>query len=66
MKGRTDEFFGRRVADGTCSACAAPLDSIDAAKITAMHMILPMDRNAAIVLATVKGEPLARRLDGRP
>jgi hypothetical protein len=39
-----------------------PLDSIDAAKITTMHSILPTDRKAAIVvLATVKGEALARR-----
>jgi hypothetical protein len=65
-KGRTGEWLGRRVADGSCSACAAPLDSIDAAKITTMHMILPMDRKAAIVLAAVKGEALARRPDGRP
>jgi hypothetical protein len=57
---------GRRIAGGSCSACAPPLDSIDAAKITAMHSILPMDRRAATVLATVKGEALARRPDGRP
>jgi len=61
-KGGTDNSFGRRVADDSCSACAAPLDSIDAAKITTMHSIVPRDRKAAIVLATVKGEALARRL----
>src|ERR1700681_2793954 len=63
-KGRSGESLGRRVADGSCSACAPPLDSIDAAKITMMHMILPMDRKAAIVLAAVKREALARRPDG--
>jgi hypothetical protein len=36
-KGRTDESSGRRVADDSCSACTAPLDSIDAAKITTTH-----------------------------
>jgi hypothetical protein len=61
VKERTDESFGRRVADDSCSACAAPLDSIDAAKITAMHSILRMDRKAAIVLAAAKGEALERR-----
>jgi hypothetical protein len=60
-KARTDETFGRRVADDSCSACAALLDSIDAAKITAMHSILRMDRKAAIVLAAAKGDALARR-----
>src|SRR5712664_506114 len=63
-KGRTDN--GQRVADDSCAACAAPLDSIDAAKITTMHSILRRDRKAAIVLAAVKGEALARRPDGRP
>jgi hypothetical protein len=43
-----------------------PLDSIDAAKITTMHSIVPRDRKAAIVLAAVKGEALTRRPDGRP
>ena len=65
-KGRTVELFGRRVANGSCSACAAPLNSIDAAKITTMHSILPTDRKAAIVLAAVKGEALERPPDGRP
>src|ERR1035438_10047800 len=65
-KGRTDNSFGRRVADDSCSACAAPLDSIDADKIITMHSIVPRDRKAAIVLATVKGEALARRPGGRP
>jgi hypothetical protein len=65
-KGRTDNSFGRRVADDSCPACAAPLDSIDAAKITTTHSIVPRDRRAAIVLAAVKGEALARRPDGRP
>src|SRR5216683_5202012 len=60
-KGRTDISFGRRVANDSCSACAAPLDSIDAAKITTMHSIVPRDRKAAIVLAAAKGEALARR-----
>jgi hypothetical protein len=64
--GRTDNSFGRRVGDDPCSAYAAPLDSIDATKITTMHSIVPRDRKAAIVLATVKGEALARRPDGRP
>jgi len=31
-----------------------------------MHSIDPRDRKAAIVLATVKGEALKRRPDGRP
>jgi hypothetical protein len=65
-RGRTENSFGRGVADDSCPACAAPLDSINAAKITAMHSILPTDRKAAIVLATVKGEALARRPDSRP
>jgi hypothetical protein len=65
-KGRTDKSFYRRVADDSCSACAAPLDSIDAARITTMHSILPRDRKAAIVLATAKCEALARRPDGSP
>jgi len=52
------------VADDSCSACAAPLDSIY--KITTMHSVVPRDRRAAIALATVKGEALARRPDGRP
>jgi hypothetical protein len=65
-KGRTDKPFGRRVAGDSCSACAAPLDSVDAAKITTMHSIVPRDRKAAIVLAAVKGEALARRPGGRP
>ena len=65
-KGRTDKSFGRRVANDSYPACAAPLDSIDAAKITAMHSILRMDRKAAIVLAAVEGEALARRPGGRP
>jgi hypothetical protein len=54
------------VADDSCSACAAPLDSIDAAKIATMNSIVPRDRNAAIVLAAVKGEALARGPGGRP
>jgi hypothetical protein len=59
--GTTDNSFGRRVADDSCSACAVPLDSIDAAKITTMHSIIPRDRKAAIVLAAAKGDALARR-----
>jgi hypothetical protein len=31
-----------------------------------VHSIDPRDRNAVIVLAAVKGEALARRLDGGP
>jgi hypothetical protein len=65
-KGRTDELFGRRVANDSCSACAAPLDSIDVAKISTMHIIVPTDRKAAVVLATVKGKALPRRPGGRP
>jgi hypothetical protein len=65
-KGRTDKAFGRRVADDSCSACAAPLDSIDAAKIATMNSIVPRDHKAAIVLAAVKGEALARGPGGRP
>jgi hypothetical protein len=65
-KGRTDKLFGRRVANDSCSARAAPLDSIDTAKITTMHSIVPRDRNDAIVLATVKGKAPARRPGGRP
>jgi hypothetical protein len=65
-KERTDKPFGRGVVDDSCSACAAPLDSIDAAKITQTHSIVPRDRKAAIVLATVRGEALARRPGGRP
>jgi hypothetical protein len=59
--GRTDKSFGRGVANDSCLACAALVDSVDAAKITTMHSILPTDRMAAIVLAAVKGEALARR-----
>src|ERR1700730_13280683 len=58
-QGGRDKSFGRRVA--SCSACAAPLDSIDAAKITTMHSIVLRDRKAAMVLAAAKGEALARR-----
>jgi hypothetical protein len=43
----------RGVVDDSCSACAAPLDSINAAKITTMHSILPTDRKAAIVVSAV-------------
>src|SRR5450631_3241158 len=60
-KGRTDNSFGRCVASDSCSACAAPLDSIDTAKITTMHSVVPRDRKAAIVLAAAKAEVLARR-----
>src|SRR5450631_2122831 len=59
-KGRMDKAFGRRAADDSCSACAAPLGSIDAAKIITMHSILPTDSRAAIVLAAAKDEALAR------
>ena len=52
--------------DDARSACAAPLNSIDDAKIATMHTIVPRDRKAAIVLAAVKGEALTRRPDGRP
>jgi hypothetical protein len=65
-KGRTDKSFGRRVADDPCSTCAGPPDNIEAAKITTMRSIVPRDRKAAIVLAAVKGEALARRPSGRP
>jgi hypothetical protein len=64
-KGRTDKSFGRRVANDSCSACAVPLGSIDAAKITTIRSIFSTDRKAAIALAAVKGEALARRPDGR-
>src|SRR5216684_8842638 len=60
-KGRTDNSFGRRVADDSCLACAVPLDRIDTAKITTMHSIVPRDRKAAIVLAAAKGEALVGR-----
>jgi hypothetical protein len=65
-KGRTDKSFCRRVADDSCAACAAPFDNIEAAKIMTMHSVVPRDRKAAIVLATVEGDALARRPDGRP
>ena len=59
-------LLARCVGGDARPACAAPLDSIDDAKITTMHTIVPRDRKAAIVLAAVKGEALARRPDGRP
>jgi len=65
-KGRSDKSFGRRVADDPCSAWAAPFNSNDDAKIATMQSIVPRDRKAAIVLAAVKGEALARRPNGRP
>ena len=65
-KGGTDNSLGRHVADDSCSACATPLDSVDADKIITMHSIVPRDRKAAIVLATAKGEALARRPTGCP
>jgi hypothetical protein len=55
-----------KIADDSCSACAGPPDSIDAVKIPTTHSIVPRDRRAAIVLATVKREALARRPGGRP
>jgi hypothetical protein len=54
------------VAGDTRSASASLLTSIEDAKITRMHTIVPRDRKAAIVLATVKSEALARRPDGHP
>jgi hypothetical protein len=54
------------VADNIRPACAERFNSIDDVKMTMMHAILPRDRMAAIVLAAVKGEALARRPDGRP
>src|SRR4051812_36250293 len=60
-KGWTKKSFDLRVIDDSCSACAALLDTINAARITTMHSIVPRDRKAAIVLAAAKGEALARR-----
>jgi hypothetical protein len=48
------------------SACAKPLDSIDAARIAAIQTAIRRDRNAATVLAAVKDEALVRRPGGRP
>jgi hypothetical protein len=58
--------FAQCVANGARPACVAPVNSIDAATIAATHAILPRDRNAAIVLAAVKGKALTRQPDGRP
>jgi hypothetical protein len=49
-----DTAFARCVAKDARPACAALVNSIDAATIAATHAILPRDRNAAIVLAAVK------------
>jgi len=48
------------------SACAEPLDSIDAARIATIQTTIPRQRKAAIVLAAVKGAALTRRPGGRP
>ena len=63
-KGSTGRSFARCATDNACSAYAASLTSIRDAKIATMHAIALRGRNAAIVLAAVKGEALARRPDG--
>src|SRR3979411_2856718 len=62
-KGSMDGPLTRCVAGDLRSACAASLNSSDDAKIATMHTIAPRDLKAAIVLAAVKGEALARRPD---
>jgi hypothetical protein len=64
--GWLDMPFARCVAGDARPAYAAPFNSNDAAKTVRMHSIVPKDRQAAIVLAAVKGEALARQPDGRP
>jgi len=65
-KGSMDRPLILCAAGEARSPCAAPLDSINAAKIATMHATVLRDRKAAIVLAAVKGEAPARRPDGRP
>jgi hypothetical protein len=65
-KGWRVSLLALGVGGDTRPACAAPLDSIDDARIITKHSIVPRDRKAAIALATVKGEALARWPDGRP
>ncbi len=48
------------------SACAVPLKSINNAKLATKHTIVPRGRKRAIVRATIKGEALTRRPNGRP
>jgi hypothetical protein len=55
-KGSMDRPLTRCVADKARSACAAPLNSNDDAKVATMHTIAPKDRNAAFVLAAVQGD----------
>jgi len=66
VKGGSDWLLARCIGCDTRSARAASLHSIDDTKIVTKHSIGPRDRKAAIVLAAVKGEALARRPDGRP
>ena len=65
-KGWTVKPFGRRVVDDPCSACAAPPNSIDAARIATMHITVPRGRKPAIVIAAVNGEALSGRLGDHP
>jgi hypothetical protein len=46
-EGRRDRALWLRVADDPCSAYAALLDSIDAAKITIIHSMIATGRKAA-------------------
>jgi len=66
VKESMDRVLARCVNGDACPARAAPLRSIDAARSAKMHNATLRDRNAAIVLAAVKGNALARRPDGRP
>jgi hypothetical protein len=65
-KGWKDSLLPRCVGGDIRPACAAPLHTIKDARIIAKRIVFPRDRNAAIVLAAVKGDALARRPDGRP
>jgi hypothetical protein len=47
------------------SACAAPLDSIDAARTATIQIKIRRNRKAAVVLAAVKDEALTRWPDRR-
>jgi hypothetical protein len=60
-KGSMDRPLTRCVAGKARSACAAPLNSNDDAKVATMHTIAPKDRNAAFVLTAVQSDAVTRR-----
>lgn len=65
-KGLLDISLARCMAGNARLAGAELLNSIDDAKIATMHNSPARDRNAAIVLAAVKGEALTLQPDGCP